>query len=188
MRRNITVHRINSLLSGRFPGSLYSTLAKEPGSSGTRLSGPRVAGQLLSPFFLRHTPSYIPSTSLKPFIYRYEVGFMRKPVNNAHQNLDPDALNPDGTPMVRVRLPKKWNKEQFAQADLMLGAYHIRVRCSDGITRMGRIKGKMKKRVWIREGDTLIVTPWSFQDEKCDIIYRYLKPQTDWLRRNRYIT
>jgi translation initiation factor 1A len=113
---------------------------------------------------------------------------MRKPVNNANQNLDPDALNPDGTPMVRVRLPKKWNKEQFAQADLMLGAYHIRVRCSDGITRMGRIKGKMKKRVWIREGDTLIVTPWSFQDEKCDIIYRYLKPQTDWLRRNRYIT
>ncbi len=71
---------------------------------------------------------------------------MRKPVNNADQNVDPDALNPDGTPMVRVRLPKKWNKEQFAQADLMLGAYHIRVRCSDGVTRMGRIKGKMKKR------------------------------------------
>ncbi|MDD1710057.1 MAG: translation initiation factor eIF-1A [Methanoregulaceae archaeon] len=56
---------------------------------------------------------------------------------------------------------------------------------ADGITRLGRIKGKMKKRVWIREGDTLIITPWSFQDAKCDIIYRYPKPQTDWLRRNR---
>jgi translation initiation factor 1A len=52
---------------------------------------------------------------------------------------------------------------------------------------MGRIKGKMKKRTWIREGDTLIVAPWSFQDSKCDIVYRYLKPQTEWLRKNRYI-
>ena len=69
----------------------------------------------------------------------------------------------------------------------MMGANHIRVRCYDGVTRMGRIKGKIKKRVWIREGDILIVTPWSFQDEKCDIIYRYLPPQADWLRKNRYL-
>lgn len=100
---------------------------------------------------------------------------------------DPDAVNPDGTPVIRVRLPKKWNKEQFALAGTMLGANHIRVQCIDGVTRMGRIKGKMKKRTWIREGDTLIITPWSFQDEKCDIIYRYLRPQTDWLRKNNYI-
>ncbi|MDD1702251.1 MAG: translation initiation factor eIF-1A [Methanoregula sp.] len=97
------------------------------------------------------------------------------------------AVNPDGTPVVRVRLPKKWNNEMFASADLMMGANHIRVRCFDGVTRMGRIKGKIKKRVWIREGDTLIIVPWSFQDDKCDIIYRYLPPQVDWLRKNRYL-
>ena len=100
---------------------------------------------------------------------------------------DPNAVNPDGTPVIRVRLPKKWNKEQFALAGTMLGANHIRVQCIDGVTRLGRIKGKMKKRTWIREGDTLIIIPWSFQDEKCDIIYRYLRPQTDWLRKNSYI-
>jgi translation initiation factor 1A len=100
---------------------------------------------------------------------------------------DLNAVNQDGTPTIRVRLPKKWNNEQFALAEQMLGANHIRVRCIDGVIRMGRIKGKIKKRAWIREGDTVIVTPWSFQDEKCDIIYRYLKPQTDWLRKNRYI-
>ena len=99
----------------------------------------------------------------------------------------PNAVNADGTPVIRVRLPKKWNREQFALAELMMGANHIRVRCIDGMVRMGRIKGTMKKRSWIREGDTLIVTPWSFQDEKCDIIYRYLRPQTEWLRRNHYI-
>lgn len=100
---------------------------------------------------------------------------------------NPNPVHADGTPAVRVRLPKKWNKEQFARAETMLGANHIRVTCADGITRMGRIKGKMKKRVWIREGDTLIVAPWSFQDEKCDIVYRYIKTQTEWLQRNRYL-
>ena len=110
-------------------------------------------------------------------------GFQKKNQDTINQN----AVNADGTPTVRVRLPKKWNNEQFALAELMLGANHIRVQCIDGISRMGRIKGKMKKRTWIREGDTLIVAPWSFQDSKCDIIYRYLKPQTEWLRKNRYL-
>ena len=110
-------------------------------------------------------------------------GFQKK----THDTTNSNTLDADGTPTVRVRLPKKWNNEQFARAELMMGANHIRVRCFDGITRMGRIKGTMKKRTWIREGDTLIVTPWSFQDAKCDIMYRYLKPQTKWLQRNRYI-
>ncbi|MGD1004784.1 MAG: translation initiation factor eIF-1A [Methanoregulaceae archaeon] len=112
---------------------------------------------------------------------------MRNPNNNSDDDLDVNAVNPDGTTTIRVRLPKKWNKEQFACAELMMGANHIRVKCYDGITRMGRIKGKIKKKVWIREGDILIVTPWSFQDGKCDISYRYLPPQVDWLRKNRYI-
>jgi len=89
--------------------------------------------------------------------------------------------------VVRARLPQKRNREQFGSAELMMGANHIRVRCFDGVTRIGRIKGKIKKRVWIREGDILIVIPWSFQDEKCDIVYRYTGPQVDWLRRNNYL-
>ena len=92
-----------------------------------------------------------------------------------------------GMEVIRVRLPKKYNREQFGLAELMMGANHIRVRCFDGVTRMGRIKGKIKKRAWIREGDVVIITPWSFQDEKCDISYRYTPPQRDWLRRNKYI-
>lgn len=87
-----------------------------------------------------------------------------------------------------MRLPKKREREIFARADLMLGANHIRVKCEDGVTRIGRIKGKIKKRLWIREGDLLIVVPWDFQDEKCDIIYRYIKPQVEWLQKNNYLS
>ncbi len=86
-----------------------------------------------------------------------------------------------------MRLPQKRNREMFGCAELMMGANHIKVRCFDGVTRLGRIKGKIKKKVWIREGDILIVVPWSFQDEKCDIIYRYTGPQVEWLRRNKYL-
>jgi translation initiation factor 1A len=96
----------------------------------------------------------------------------------------------DGTPgeeIVRVRLPQKRNREMFAMAELMMGANHIRVKCFDGVSRLGRIKGKIKKKVWIREGDVLVVVPWSFQDDKCDIIYRYTGPQVEWLRRNNYL-
>ena len=105
---------------------------------------------------------------------------------NKSEVVAPVGQNPEDE-IIRVRLPKKSEQEQFAIAELMMGANHIRVRCSDGVTRLGRIKGKMKKRAWIREGDIIIVVPWSFQDDKCDIIYRYTPPQRDWLRRNNYL-
>ena len=98
-----------------------------------------------------------------------------------------DSTQAGGFEQVRVRLPNARKGEQFAYAELMLGSFHIKVRCSDGVTRLGRIKGKMKRRSWIREGDVIIITPWSFQDEKCDISFRYTPPQRDWLRRNKYI-
>jgi len=94
---------------------------------------------------------------------------------------------PAGEEIVRVRLPQKRNREIFGRAEMMMGANHIRVRGADGVTRIGRIKGTIKKKVWIREGDILIIIPWSFQDDKSDIIYRYTAPQVDWLHRFGYL-
>ncbi len=89
--------------------------------------------------------------------------------------------------ILRVRLPRQKNREMFGVAELMMGANHIRVRSIDGVTRLGRIKGRIKKKAWIREGDVLVIIPWSFQDERCDIIYRYTGPQLEWLKRNKYL-
>lgn len=47
----------------------------------------------------------------------------------------------------------------FGNAGLMMGASHIRIRCYDGITRMVRIKGRIRKKAGIRKGDILIVIP-----------------------------
>lgn len=118
-------------------------------------------------------------------VYRGYEGRSRG-VDSLIQRKTDEEKNESGE-IIRVRLPQKRNKEMFAQAELMMGANHIRVKCYDGVTRMGRIKGKIKKKVWIREGDILVVIPWSFQDDKCDIIYRYTGPQVEWLRRNGYL-
>lgn len=71
----------------------------------------------------------------------------------------------------------------------MLGADRIMVKCQDGKDRLCRVRGKLKRRVWIREGDTVLVSPWDFQkDERGDIFWRYRKNQTDWLRSHDYLT
>lgn len=57
------------------------------------------------------------------------------------------AENEDGSDeIIRVRLPNERNREMFGYAELMMGANHIHVKCFDGITRMGRIKGKIKEK------------------------------------------
>jgi len=71
----------------------------------------------------------------------------------------------------------------------LLGYDRIMVKCQDGHDRLCRIRGKIKRRVWIREGDIVLVSPWDFQTEsKGDIIWRYTKAQADWLRKNGYLS
>ena len=71
----------------------------------------------------------------------------------------------------------------------MLGFDRILVKCQDGHERMCRIRGKIKRRVWIRENDIVLVSPWDFQsDSRGDIIWRYTRGQADWLRRKGHLT
>jgi len=71
----------------------------------------------------------------------------------------------------------------------MLGFDRIMVKCQDGHERLCRIRGKIKRRVWIRESDIVLVSPWDFQsDTRGDIIWRYTRGQVDWLRRKGYLT
>lgn len=74
------------------------------------------------------------------------------------------------------------NDEVFGVVERMLGASKMRVSCKDNKIRLCRIPGKMKRRIWIKEGDIVIVKPWAVQgDEKGDIVWRYTKPQVNRL-------
>ena len=71
----------------------------------------------------------------------------------------------------------------------LLGFDRVLVKCQDGKERLCRIRGKMKRRVWIREGDVVLVSPWDFQtDKRGDLIWRYTKAQAEMLRKKGYIT
>jgi translation initiation factor 1A len=71
----------------------------------------------------------------------------------------------------------------------LLGFDRIMVKCQDGAERLCRIRGKMKRRVWIREGDIVIVSPWDFQsNERGDVVWRYTHAQAENLRRKGLLT
>lgn len=73
-------------------------------------------------------------------------------------------------------------------AEKMLGFDRILVKCQDGHTRTCRIRGKMKRRAWIRQGDVVLVSPWDFQFEnRGDIIWRYTRNQAPLLRKMGYL-
>jgi len=74
-------------------------------------------------------------------------------------------------------------------ATRLLGFDRVLVKCQDGYERLCRIRGKMKRRVWIRQGDVVLVSPWDFQsDKRGDVIWRYKRNQVDWLRKKGYLT
>jgi translation initiation factor 1A len=88
-----------------------------------------------------------------------------------------------------------WNKIKIPEANdvigivkQMLGGDRLLVSCQDGHERLCRIRGKMKRRMWVRVGDIVLVSPWDFQtDERGDVIWRYKRNQADWLRRKGYL-
>jgi len=88
------------------------------------------------------------------------------------------------TENIRVTLPYKPKGEMFAVAETFQGGSRLQLICEDGKRRMGRIPGKLRRRMWVRENDLLIVVPWSFQDSKADVKFRYTPTQTSNLKRN----
>ena len=81
----------------------------------------------------------------------------------------------------------------FGRVVDILGNDRMEVFAEDGKHYTGRIRGKIKKRVWIRKGDLVVVNPWDWATEtqgvrgKCEISWRYMKSEISWLSRNRRV-
>ena len=88
--------------------------------------------------------------------------------------------------ITRVKLPR--GRETLGILEQRLGVSRNRVRCLDGKTRVCRIPGRLKRTLWVREGDIVLVEPWQFNgDEKGDIIFKYKKTQVEWLKKNGHL-
>lgn len=88
---------------------------------------------------------------------------------------------------IRVRLPQR--TEVLGIVQQRLGGSRMRVLCLDGKERICRIPGRLRRELWVREKDVVIVEPWELGgDVKGDITFKYRsKAEVDFLKRRGYL-
>jgi translation initiation factor 1A len=86
----------------------------------------------------------------------------------------------------RVRTPR--GKEVLGKVDQRVGANRMIVSCFDGKQRNCRVPGRLKRALWIRPGNIVLIEPWEFEgDKKGDIIFSYTPAHIAWLERKGFL-
>eukprot|EP00051_Salpingoeca_urceolata_P032283 m.15045 g.15045 ORF g.15045 m.15045 type:complete len:156 (+) comp4948_c0_seq1:250-717(+) len=67
----------------------------------------------------------------------------------------------------------KEDGQEYGQVTRILGNGHVEAFCFDGVTRLCHIRGKMRKKVWVNNGDIILLGLRDFQDNKADVIHKY---------------
>lgn len=84
----------------------------------------------------------------------------------------------------RVKLPYGPKGELMGVVKEISGGSRLVAFCEDGNTRMVRIGGRLKRKMWVRVNDYIIVRKWAVQsDKKSDLVYSYTKTQLEHLRK-----
>jgi len=87
--------------------------------------------------------------------------------------------------VTRVRLPK--GKEVLGIIEERHGGNKMKVNCLDGKERNCRVPGRLKRALWLRPRDVVIVEPWELDETKGDVIFKYRPNQIAWLRKKGYL-
>ncbi|ODQ69061.1 hypothetical protein LIPSTDRAFT_59685, partial [Lipomyces starkeyi NRRL Y-11557] len=67
----------------------------------------------------------------------------------------------------------KEDGQEYAQVVKMLGNGRLEALCFDGEKRLAHIRGKLRKKVWINQGDIILLSLREFQDNQGDVILKY---------------
>ena len=99
------------------------------------------------------------------------------------QHKRPHQQQAEGSEEVfRVRIPR--DKEVIGILETRLGGSRMRVKCFDGKIRICRIPGRLKRKLWLRPGDFVLIEPWQLGgDDKGDVIFTYKPNQIEWLKK-----
>ncbi len=100
-----------------------------------------------------------------------------------------ELLDAEGKPIPiesRIKFPR--GKEIFGVVVSALGGARMMCICADGKERVCRVPGRLRKHIWVKEGDTVLVEPWPVEgDKKGDIVWRYKPIEARWLKEKGYI-
>jgi len=92
----------------------------------------------------------------------------------------------DDQPVTRVKLPRGDN-EVMGMVEQRYGGNKMLINCFDGKSRNCRVPGRLKRALWLRPGDVVIVELWELDKEKGDIIFKYRPNQVEWLKKNGFL-
>jgi len=84
-----------------------------------------------------------------------------------------------------VRLPR--GEELIGVIEQRLGGNKMMVNCSDGKLRNCRVPGRLRRKLWLRPDDVVIIQPWELDKNKGDVIFKYRPNQVAWLRKKGYL-
>jgi translation initiation factor 1A len=77
---------------------------------------------------------------------------------------------PNGETNTRSLLEAEDEGQEYAVVIKMLGNGRLMAYCySDSKQRLCHIRGKLKKKVWINQGDTVLLSMREFEDDKSDV-------------------
>lgn len=97
----------------------------------------------------------------------------------------PRKGNQEEPKIQRAKLPR--GREVIGIIEQRLGGNKMNVNCLDGKTRNCRVPGRLKRKLWLRPDDIVIIEPWELDDSKGDVIFKYNKSQIMWLKKNNYL-
>ncbi len=67
----------------------------------------------------------------------------------------------------------KMDDQEYAQVLKLMGGGRLEAHCFDGKRRLCTIRGKLKNRVWINNGDVILVSLREMGDDRCDVLLKY---------------
>ncbi|MFH1823253.1 MAG: translation initiation factor eIF-1A [archaeon] len=89
--------------------------------------------------------------------------------------------------VTRVPLPR--GKQVLGILEQRAGGNHMIIKCLDNKTRNCRVPGRLRRKLWLREGDVVLIEPWELGGEtRGDVLLKYSKAQIDWLKKKGLLT
>jgi translation initiation factor 1A len=85
------------------------------------------------------------------------------------------------------QLQVKEEGQEYARCVKLLGNFRLEAECMDGKTRLAIIRGSMRRRNWINQGDIILLGLRDFQDDKADVILKYSSDEARRLQKDGHI-